>query len=203
MPTASFTTISFPTISVTFFSLLAMADTKSDSPSATAAFCWEMDDLIRIAAPRLNVDSQDGGKKLSRRWEDLCRCFPGHTAKQLHARWNQIKNRTHLEYASLSSAYDKLVPRPSRSVYKPRCEPANRAPSPAPARASSSVRISATRHSSAVQLRSAASASAHTPVPILRRLTDPPTATAKQHGTFGGSAAMEYDPRPCLQVFWL
>jgi hypothetical protein len=146
-----------------------------------------MDELIRIAAPRLNVDSQEGGKKLSRRWDDLCRCFPGHTGKQLHARWNQIKNHTHLEYPSLSSAYDKLVPRPPKSIYKPRSDTANPTPCPAPARASSSIRISATRNSSAVQLRSAASASLHTPVPILRRLTDPTPAVSKQQ-----SAATEY-----------
>jgi hypothetical protein len=172
-----------------------MSDSKSESASVAQPFCWEMDDLIRIAAPRLNVDSQDGGKKLSRRWEDLCRCFPGHTAKQLHARWNQIKSRTHLEYPSLSTAYDKLVTRPPKSVYKPRCEPANPAPSPAPARASSSLRISATRHSSAVQLRSAASASLHTPVPILRRLTDPAPAASK-HQAAAAAAATEYNTCP-------
>ena len=169
-----------------------MTDSKSDASLAAAVFSWEMDDLIRIAAPRLNVDSQDGGKKLSRRWEDLCRCFPGHTSKQLHARWNQIKNHTHLEYPSLSSAYDKLLPRPPKSLYKPRSDPTNPIPSPAPARASSSIRISATRPSSAVQLRSAASASLHTPVPILRRLSESQPAAAKQQGSGTGAAAMEY-----------
>ena len=35
-----------------------MADSKSDASVVTPTFSWEMDELIRIAAPRLNVDSQ-------------------------------------------------------------------------------------------------------------------------------------------------
>jgi hypothetical protein len=35
-----------------------MTDSKSDASVVTPTFSWEMDELIRIAAPRLNVDSQ-------------------------------------------------------------------------------------------------------------------------------------------------